>query len=367
MKDNDEQREREHDSEYEIRHRRSFFFPILLIAAGLIFLLSNMGYIEGSAMDIILRLWPLIFIVGGIDDLLKGDSISGPVLGIGIGSLLLLANLGYFQWSVWELIFRFWPIFLIAWGLDLIIGHRTTMQKLIGALVSLAIVVGMFWMVGVQPNFSSVSNSTRISQAADGIKTAEINIERPVGGTRISHDAASNVLISGMVPADGYESIDTNFRKSGDFGIYTVQSHGEAKGPIVIGANQTAWNLALTTAIPINLSLNTAVGESILDLTGTQVEEINAKMAVGRMEVRLPANKNLTGNISGAVGEIVIYVPRNTPVRINANTAVTLVNVQPDFHREGNMIYLPGPDSSSQGINLKVDLPVGLLSIRYLP
>ncbi len=360
MNDNDR------EYRYEYRHRRSYFWPILLIAVGLIFLLSNMGYLEGSGMDLILRLWPLIFIIGGLDDLLRGESVSGPVLGIGIGALLLLANLGYFQMSVWELLFRFWPLFLIAWGLDLIIGRRTTSQKIIGALVSIAIVAGMFWMIGVQPNFNSATNSTRISQSVEGIESAEIDIERPVGGIRISGNAEDDELISGTVPSEGFERIDTDFSRSGTSGSYELQSRGEARGPIVIGANQNGWDLAINSAVPLDLSVNTAVGETRLDLSESKVEKLDVKMAVGRIEVRLPAGQAVTGNIRGAVGEIVLYVPRDASVRINANTAVTAVTFPGEYRRERNMIYLPGAESSVD-IDLKVDLPVGLLSIRYLP
>lgn len=351
----------------ENRQHRSFFFPILLITGGVLFLLSNMGYIQESGLDFILRLWPLIFIIGGLDDLLKGESVSGPVLGIGIGSLLLLTNLGYFQWSVWELLFRFWPVFLIAWGMDLIIGRRTAAQKIIGALVAIGIVGGMFWMAGVQPNFGAAMNTTEIAQNAAGVKTAKIEIERPVGGIRITSGSSNNYLIYGTVPADGFEKIETDYSLTGSKGIYQLNSRGEAKGPVVISTRQTGWNLAVNPQIPLNLTVNTAVGESRIDLEKSKIEELNVKMAVGRTEIRLPKGENITGNISGAVGEIILYVPRGASVRINANTAVTAVTFPGDFRRENNSIYLPSPDSSTNGINLKVDLPVGIFSIRYLP
>lgn len=352
--------------DYEPRSRRSFFFPILLIAGGLIFLLSNMGYLEGSGIDFILRLWPLIFIIGGLDDLLRGQSISGPVLGIGIGSLLLLANFDYFQWSVWEVLFRFWPVFLIAWGLDLIIGRRTTMQKIIGALVALGLVAGMFWMVGIQPNFTTATNSTAVSQALGGIKTAEIIIERPVGSIRLAGTTDTSRLISGNIPLETFEQISTDYSTSGEKGIYELHSRGEAKGPIVVGPSQNGWNLALIETIPVELSVNTAVGESRLDLSKTLVENLDVKMAVGSIEVKTPQKHALEGTVRGAVGEIIIYVPAGANVRIDANTAVTAVSFPPDFRRDHNLITNTDTDSSAFDVDLKIDLPVGIVAIRYL-
>lgn len=359
--------DKKRDFDYEHRRHRSFFFPILLIVAGFIFLLSNMGYLDGSGMDLILRLWPLIFIIGGLDDLLRGESVSGPVLGMGIGSLLLLANFGYFEWTVWEVLFRFWPVFLIAWGLDLIIGRRTTMQKLVGALVSIAIVTGMFWMVGVQPNFTAATSTTRITQTLGAVKTAEIKIERPVGGIRVSGADIAGTLVSGTVPADGFEKIETNYEVSNGRGYYELRSHGEVHGPIVISAGQNGWNLMVNNQIPVALSVDSAVGETRLDLVSASVKEIDARMAVGRIEVSLPQGQAVAGVIRGAVGEVVIYVPREARVRIEASTAVTAVNFPTGFTRDGNTITNAEAGGKKADIDLRVNLPVGLVTVRYLP
>lgn len=354
------------DYDYDNRRRRSFFFPILLIAAGFIFLLSNMGYLDSSGTDFILRLWPLIFIIGGLDDLLRGESVSGPVLGMGIGSLLLMANFGYFQWTVWEVLFRFWPVFLIAWGLDLIIGRRTTMQKIIGALVSLTIVAGMFWMVGVQPNFTAATNTTRVTQTLGSVKSAEVKIERPVGGIRVSGASMQDMLISGTVPAEGFERIETDYSVTGSRGVYELRSHGEVHGPIVIGAGQNGWNLTINDTIPVVLSVDSAVGETRLDLVSAAVKEIDARMAVGRIEVRLPEGQAVSGAIRGAVGEIVVYVPRGARVNISTATAVTAVNFPPEYSRIGNDITNTGTGGKSADINLRINLPVGLVTVRYI-
>ena len=47
-----------------------------------------------------------------------------PVMLIGAGVVLLLSNTGRLPWGVWQTLFSLWPVLLIAAGLDLLFGRR---------------------------------------------------------------------------------------------------------------------------------------------------------------------------------------------------------------------------------------------------
>ena len=70
------------------------FIAILLIAAGTLLFLSNLGLLPEFNFW---AFWPLIFVVGGVGKLVSGTSRSGQALGIVLivgGSLFLLISLG---------------------------------------------------------------------------------------------------------------------------------------------------------------------------------------------------------------------------------------------------------------------------------
>ena len=56
---------------------------------------------------------------------------------IGAGVMLLLSNLGYLPWESWGVLWRLWPLLVIALGVDLLIGRRSVA----GAIVSAALIV----------------------------------------------------------------------------------------------------------------------------------------------------------------------------------------------------------------------------------
>ncbi|MDF1514285.1 MAG: DUF5668 domain-containing protein, partial [Anaerolineae bacterium] len=73
------------------------------------------------------------------------NSLVGPSLLIGVGLLLLLDNLGYLSWNIWE-ITRLWPLLLIIWGLELLLEGRRFGRFLVAAVLLVVMVGGVWFM-----------------------------------------------------------------------------------------------------------------------------------------------------------------------------------------------------------------------------
>jgi len=56
-----------------------------------------------------------------------------------IGLMLLLNNLGIISWNVWEMLFKFWPLFLVFGGIDVLIGDTLPGSILADVLATLII------------------------------------------------------------------------------------------------------------------------------------------------------------------------------------------------------------------------------------
>src|SRR5689334_14326052 len=69
-------------------------------------------------------------------------SIVFPVLFVIVGVVLLLNNLGYLPWAVWTALGQMWPVLLILFGLDLLIGRRNAWVGATVILISFVAVLG---------------------------------------------------------------------------------------------------------------------------------------------------------------------------------------------------------------------------------
>lgn len=82
-----------------------------------------------------------------------GDSVFGAMLLIG-GILLLLNTFTVLPWSVWNYVWPFWPIIIILWGIQLIVGFSRFSRFMLDLLGILAFVlVALFAVHQVKPEF----------------------------------------------------------------------------------------------------------------------------------------------------------------------------------------------------------------------
>jgi len=54
------------------------------------------------------------------------------------GIILLLNNFGILSWAVWLILFRFWPLFLIVWGIEIALGRNSFLYFLSFLMVIIA-------------------------------------------------------------------------------------------------------------------------------------------------------------------------------------------------------------------------------------
>ena len=58
----------------------------------------------------------------------------GGIIFITIGIIFLLNNFNLLPWSVWSILWRFWPLFLILGGLEMILGDSWLAELIVGLI-----------------------------------------------------------------------------------------------------------------------------------------------------------------------------------------------------------------------------------------
>lgn len=107
--------------------RRGFFFPLVLIALGVIFLLDQLNYIDAGR--VFAYFWPVVIIIFGLS-VLSGrrgrNHILIGVVALAIGTAMLVDRLGYWNFDIG----RFWPVILILIGITLLFRRHDRGDRL---------------------------------------------------------------------------------------------------------------------------------------------------------------------------------------------------------------------------------------------
>jgi hypothetical protein len=348
------------------RYRRSIVIPILLIVVGAVILLYNLNLLPADIWQTFFNLWPILLIALGLDATYRGNGMVGPVFLIGLGIVFLFSNLGYLEIGVWELILSLWPILLIAFGLDIIIGRRSPYWSMAGVVITVLLLIGVLWLFTTSPFAGRLLEGEQISQPLDGTRQAEVQIEQSAGSLRLVGSPETSDLIHGEIFLSGRERLESDFSFTNGSARFILRSSGTPFFTLSRWREPWTWNLVLNRQVPIDLQVNLGAGRALVDLHNLQIERLDLQVGAGDLTIILPAEGIVQGNIEGAVGQTTLFIPAGMAVRLRTDTGLTAIQAPGDFTIQEDVYISPGFETAPNRSDLDVSQALGNLRIRYL-
>jgi hypothetical protein len=281
-----------------------------------------------------------------------------------LGVVFLLSNLGYLELNVWTTIFRLWPVLLIAIGFDVLIGRRSTIASLIGLVVILAILAGALWISGIGVAGGRSVSGMEVRQVLEDVSSANLQISPAAGELTVDALVDSTDLVAGRVPDVSGRAVRQDYSVSGGTASYRLTNSGVQIVGWPGNDAEWRWDLGLTTQIPLDLQVEMGVGSMQLDLAELQLDDLNASMGVGQMTVHLPGGEDYQARLEGAIGELVVVVPPEAGVRIRADAGLAAVDVPAGFSQNNDVYTSPNYDTAQTQIELNVSQAIGRIEIR---
>jgi hypothetical protein len=275
---------------------------------------------------------------------------------ISLGVVFLLNNLGIVEVSVWELMFRFWPILLVAAGLDILLGHRSGWGSLLALVLTLALLAGGVWLYlsGIKP----APAGEELNLSCEESTQIEVIIAPGVGDLHISALSDSKDIIEGTLRGG---NVEPECKSEGDTTTYIIESGATILGPF---PDKWYWDLGLSPEVPIDLNVDFGVGEAEADLTGLDISDLDVHMAIGRGVVTLPRDGNFSGSVDGSIGELVIVIPEGMAARLAFDTGLAVRQVPDRYDCADDVCTSPGYVGADDKVDLKVHMAIGSVVIR---
>ncbi len=292
-----------------------------------------------------------------------GTSIWAFVL-IALGVIWLLFQANIISGANLAVLFRLWPLILIAFGLELLIGRNSRSVSLLiggGTVVLLLVLMIVGPALGLGANLDI--QEKQLQEPLGDTTSAQLDLGLAVGRATVSALTDSTDLLNADLRYVG--GVDYSASGSQEQKHISLSSRSEGVqifdflGFSFMGsdsADQLRWNIGLTTAIPLDLQLNGGVGDATIDLTGIQLSSFSYNSGVGDTTITLPVGENypfslnsgvgnvtvnfaadtpITASVNGGVGSMILDVPDNAAVVLTKNGGLGTVRVPSDFERVG--------------------------------
>lgn len=297
----------------------------------------------------------------------KRPSLVGPVLLISIGVVFLLNNLGVIQWDIWSSLLRLWPLFLVAAGVDLLLGRRSMLGQLISIAIILAIFAGAIWFmstVGYDKN-QSIRTET-YSYAIEGdLSEANVEVDFSVGELNIIGAALDGDYSTGTLNVLTQENIQHSYaEKDGEVHFFVGSNEVQTISPTWPNMHQRpVWDIQLNWDVPLSLDVNAGVGDITVDLQNFIITNLEMDAGVGKVTVYLPSDGSYDAYFDGGVGTMNIYLPENAPVVIQVDGGLGNVSMPNSFTREGDTYYSSTCDHGIDCAQMYLNGGVGSINV----
>jgi hypothetical protein len=271
----------------------------------------------------------------------RSRSLFWPGLLIAAGVLLLLWNLGYVPDSTWNVLWRLWPVLLIALGIELLIGRRGKFGAVLSGLLILlllGIVIATVLLVPYVPEWSGLSASPQGREPTTLAWPAEWrtgwraeHITYPLEGA----ERASIVVDWGGVP--GYASAlndsasllegDVDYRGQLNLGAGMHNDRAEVQldtssvlpwlpSFALEGSEDRRWDVRLSPQIPLALSFYASSSPLDLDLSEIQVVDLYLDVGSGAVALYLPGQGTYKAEIDGGSGPLTVHLPESVAAQV---------------------------------------------------
>jgi hypothetical protein len=144
-----------------------------------------------------------------------------------------------------------------------------------------------------------------------------------------------------------------------------TQQRNPVFAPFLAGRGvESQWDIRLSSRTPLDLIVDTGVGEANLDLSGLSLTSLDLDTGIGQATVTFPASGAIRARINSGVGDVTLIIPADLPTRLTVDSGLTSVSVPARFSREGDVYTTPGFAAAGHYLELEVDAGIGAVTIR---
>jgi len=311
---------------------------------------------------------------------MKFRHVFWPAILIALGLLILLSNLGYVD-SGWRIIWNLWPLILVFWGIAVL--PVKDLYKIIAVIVVLAFTVTFFnrltehspwwgfhdgwdrhnnWSFDGDDESSGTYSEQNLSVAADSLtKRGVLNLDAAAGSFTI----------------EGVTSDFLSFRKTGDIGNYSLTSKDTMgvktinlsleKDHVRRSIHSNKVDIKLSEKPAWKMIFDIGAAEMNLDLTNYVIDTLSVDAGASSIKMKLGDKSPCTHvTLNAGASSIKVEVPEGTGCQINSESFLISRNFKGFDKKADRMYQTSNFKSSTKKVYITIETAVSSIEVnRY--
>jgi hypothetical protein len=244
----------------------------------------------------------------------------------------------------------------------------TNHRPLLAAVVILVLALGTgLYFSGVWPRTAAQVVRESVSQPLGAATHADVEIAIGMGRLQIGALSQPGALVAGEIAYSDQNNVTRTFAIDGDIATFKLREQDSQANNLVKYQNEAAiWDLRLSPATPMRLTVEAGVGESRIDLSQLHVTDLTLNSGIGNTSLTLPQQGQMHAFIEGGVGNTTIRVPAGVGVRLEIEGGLGNVEFPDAYVSQGKLHVSPGYATAANRVELTVSRGIGNIVIQQI-
>lgn len=281
---------------------------------------------------------------------------------IGIGLLFLLRNLGIIQWSPFSVLIELWPLIFIVLGINILFKNKMLIVIITWLLFFLAIIAyGFFFENKYQSKNSAVNETFTVTKEEE---TTEAKMDLNLGAAKIRLDSKTNHLIYASINPKGIKSDITykNNQKKAVILFDSIQTSGK-----IVNTSLEDCQFSLNNDVLWEIHSELGVVSGEMDFSSLKVKKLDLDIGAGDLKLLFGDAYDYESDIeiSAGASNINLVLPKNAGVKLKLEG---LVSKNPltslGWEKNGDTYYSPNYQDANSKLSIDIDMGVGRLDVN---
>lgn len=202
-------------------------------------------------------------------------------------------------------------------------------------------------------------------------RRARVTLDVGVGNVRVTPNASKGHAVQGTAKVRSDWRVERQVKREGSVldVTYTQNETSTRFGMPVPWASRlrAEWQVRLSATLPLDLIVESGVGDTRIDLTGLTLRSLTLEKSVGDASITLPAAGGYVATVTAGVGRVTLRVPRGLGVRIHTEQGVGEIVAPRDYTQGGGVYTSPRFDTASERVSVTVHSGVGQIRLEEIP
>lgn len=299
------------------------------------------------------------------------EKISSGIGFILVGVIVLLMNFKVIDWSILSVLFVLWPLFFVVIGINIIFGKVPFIK--IGVWVTFVIVL-IYFTINIDSypfikksqfnyyvpiTYTKVESKAYISDYKD-IDTAELQFDVGLAGDVTVHTNDSNELANVMIPGKFASYVETQSGNTAKLMIADNQT------PTPVNEEGLAYDLMLDPDTEWNLSFKTGIINADIDLEEILIDQLSVQTGAGDISIKIGrVTDQAYVSVASGVANLTLEVDPDIGVCIIQKSVITDSNFKEGWYKKGDAYYSNNYDAAKTKVDISIESAVSSVDIFH--